>query len=180
MKFQFAPLIAILAFASCNSTETNQQEATEQAPEEQPFERTEIDTLGFKLTIAIPEDYRRGNVLEIEMNEAYGQLEIRSGDVFHLEIIEETANQEQLIQQLEQDLIFDFSVVEENEAGILYRQYLPQGGQEFWHFYIAAQQQNRQYIIRDASMSELNEYQSRKMFEALSYAILSRNSQSPV
>src|SRR5690554_881188 len=180
MKFQFTPLIAILAFASCDFTATNQQEATEYAAEEQPFELIEIDTMGFRLTIAVPEDYRSGNVLQIEMNETYGQLEVRSGDVFQLEIIEETADLEQLLQQLEQDLIFDFAIIEENEAGILYRQYLPQGGQEFWHFYLTAQHQNRHFIIRDASMSELNEYQSRKMFEALSYAILSRNSQSSV
>ncbi len=179
MKFHNIILILGIFLASCGQGEKKSTETTNESVQEQPFELIPIKSDGFSLMMAIPEDYRKGNELIVEMNEAYGQLEVSSGEVFHVEILEETGDRNQLIQKLEQDLVFDFEVVEENEAGILYRQFLPQGGQEFWHFYISTQYENRDYVIKDVSMSELNEFQSRKIYDALTFAALHEKAQSP-
>lgn len=180
MKFLSIGLFALATLVSCNSEEKEEKASARTETADVPeYEIIPIQHEGFDLSIAIPEDYREGNKLVVEMNEAYGQLEVTSGDVFQVEITEEEGDRQQLFQHLENDLVFEYEIAEENEQSVLYRQYLPSGDQEFWHFYLHIQSGDRQYIIKDSDLSELNEYQSRKIFEALKYAALNSESQTP-
>lgn len=179
MKLQILFLIASIALWSCNPSEQQKEsETVEEAPNEQSFELVEIDHEGFVLQLPVPVDYYNPNEFSVEMNPAYGQLEVSAGNVFQVEIIEETGNKENLIADLERDLVFEFEVVEDIENGLLYRQFIPNGGKEFWHYYVLVDHNNRQYVVKDAAMSELNEYQSRKIFKALAQGTESGNKTS--
>lgn len=172
----------LLLFAACGPTEkqTDAESSEETPKEEQPFEMVHIEHEGFDLNIAIPDDYNGDNPLRIEMNEAFGQLEIQSGEVFHIKVVEEKGNIQKILDRLESEMVFDYQLIEENQSGVLYRQYIPgDEQQDFWHFYFNFQSNGKDYVIEDASMSELNEYQSRMIFNALNYAVQQGNDSSP-
>lgn len=171
----------LLLFTACGPTEnqTDKNKSQEASKEVQPFEMVHIQHEGFDFHIAIPNDYRGDNPLRVEMNEAFGQLEIQSGEVFNLRVVEDKGSIQQLLERLESEMVFDYQLIEENKTGVLYRQYIPgDEQQEFWHVYFNFQSNGKDYILEDASMSELNEYQSRKIFDALNYAIQKRKDSS--
>lgn len=180
MRILSISLLVLVSLASCNSEEKEEKAPVQtETADAREYEMVPIQHEGFDLFIAIPEDYREGNKLMVEMNEAYGQLEVSSGDVFQVEITEEEADRNQLVEHLENDLVFQHELVEENDQAVLYRQFLKGTDQEFWHFYVHIQSGERQYVIKDSDMGELNKYQSRKIFEALKYAALNNKSNSP-
>lgn len=182
MKSALLSFGILLLFSACGPTEKQTDTGSPEEPskEEQPFEMVHIEHEGFDLNIAIPDDYNGDNQMRVEMNEAFGQLEIQSGEVFNIKVVEEKGSIQKLLDRLESEMVFDYQLIEENETGVLYRQYIPgDEQQEFWHFYFNFQSNGRDYIIEDASMSELNEYQSRKIFDALNHAVQQGNGSSP-
>ncbi len=168
MKFQIALLVAALLLWSCSGSESPDKSETQiENPAEQSFVMVEIDQAGFTLHLPVPNDYYSSDEITIEMNEAFGQLEVSSG-VFNVEISEEQSDKAMLLSDLKRDLVFDFEILEDSEIGKLYRQFIRDTDKEFWHFYISIEHNNREYVVKDAGMSQLNEYQARKIFNAFS------------
>lgn len=182
MKSTLLYFSILLLFSACGPTEkqTDPESTQEISKKEQPFEMVHIQHEGFALNIAIPDDYKGDNPLRVEMNEAFGQLEIQSGEVFNINVVEEKGGIQKLLGRLESEMVFEYQLIEENQTGVLYRQYIPGEEQEdFWHFYFSFQSNGTDYVIEDASMSELNEYQSRMIFNALNHAVQQGNDSSP-
>lgn len=135
------------------------------------IEAIHISQDGFELDLAAPIDYRKGNRLVVEFDPAFGHMVVRSGPVYQLEIIQQKGSFQDLLETLESDMVFRYQLFGETKTSTLYRQYIPDTEEEFWHFYFTFSHNGEDYVIKDAAMSELNEYQSRKIYKALLWAV---------
>lgn len=163
-------LICLLG-SSCNTSTDSKSEGKETpAPAELPVEVVTIDQEGYKLPIAIPKEYLADSELSITFNGASGDLEVACGEDYQLIISDIPGDTEALLKRLETDLVFKFEVVEQKNQGLLYKQFLPNNERTFWHFYVVVDHEGAQFVIKDGPLSELNEYHSRKIFEALLHA----------
>jgi hypothetical protein len=168
MKHTFALIIISLVLGSCTSGEKEASKEVKGEPATPPdFELVTVNHEGFELPIGIPLDYYDENELDVRFNEAVGQLEVRCGEVFHVIVLEEPGNIERHIERVETDLVFKNEMVVREDDALLYRQFLPNNDRSFWHFYVTLEYGDTEYVVKDAPLSELNEYHSRKIFDAL-------------
>lgn len=162
-------ILFVLAGCDTGPTEATEKENKEK-PVELPFEVITIDQDGYNLPIAVPKEYLADNELNVEFNDAVGDIEVRCGEEYQLVISDLPSDTGALLERLERDLVFKYEVVEHVGDAMLYKQFLPNNERTFWHFYVVVEHDDSEYVIKDAPLSELNEYESRKIFEALLYA----------
>lgn len=166
------------ACSTPNSPEQRSAEPPEEAVDSR-YTVLNISEESFDFDIAIPRTLAKEQEIEIEQNEAFGHLRVAAGKSFALEVTQEKGSMEQLQKQLDETLVFDYEVVEESEGAVLYRQSIPGEENDFWHVYAFMASNGDDYLLRDVSQSELNEAQSRMIFEALQRTIELNQEQGP-
>ncbi|TVR40183.1 MAG: hypothetical protein EA392_04400 [Cryomorphaceae bacterium] len=168
-------VLALLALIACdNGGQQAQKETTpEESTDQPPVRKMPVHDDLYTLNLGVPEDYVEGNDWVVSMNESFGYLEVSSGDVYQL-IILDTENEEPgldaVVTRLESDLVFQLEIAERLDNALLFKQYIPGTDREFWHFVVVFKNQDQYYIVKDQPLVELNAYQSRKIFDALLHA----------
>lgn len=177
MKKLIAPALLLFILSGCGTSPGAEEQAKNDETQSQtpPYGEVRVNEEGFDLVLAAPEDYLGSSPVNIEMNTAFGHLEVRAEEVYHLTITEDTPDWNQLFTKLDNDLLFKSETVQKYPDAVLYRQYLPDESKEFWHFYLTIVNQNREYIVKDHTATALNEYQATRIFEALRYAASNLN-----
>lgn len=164
-------LISLLMFASllaCDNSTTTPKPDPE--PEEVVVNTdylVEINQEGFHLNIGIPKDYKENNEVKVQFDENFGHLEVLCGEVFSVYIVEEMPDIKSFEDKLKLDLLMKYEIVQSDESSILYKQFLPDGSREFWYFYVGVNANGMQYVIRNNAMGPLNEFQARKIYDAI-------------
>lgn len=176
-KLSVTLFLPLLMFSGCGTSSSTEPQSSndEPQPKASPYGEVRVNQEGFDLVLAVPEDYLGSIPVSIEMNTAFGHLELKAKEVFHVTIIEDTPDWEQLFSKLDNDLLLKHELVQKFPDAVLYRQFLPDESKEFWHFQLTVVNQNREYIVKDHAGTILNEYQATRIFEALRYAASNLN-----
>ncbi len=175
MMKRLLPALALLALTACgDGTQQAPKETISEENNDQPdVRKMPVREDLFTLNLGVPEDYAEGNDWVVVMNESFGYLEVSTGEVYNL-IILDTEDEEPVLDavvtRLEQDLVFQFEVAEQHDNALLFKQFIPGADREFWHFVMVIKNDGQYYLVKDKPLVELNAYQSRKIFDALLHA----------
>lgn len=180
MKLFYCCLIARALWA-CDSPSTPAEASPVTAVDADAENYTvlNISNESFIFDLAVPRDIAEANEVAVNLNEAFGHLQVTAGKFFDLEITQEQGSLEQLRTQLDETLIFEYEIVEESEGAVLYRQSIPGEGNTFWHIYAFMSSGGEHYLFRDVSQSELSEAQSRMIFDAMQRTVKINTAQRP-
>lgn len=168
MVLRLLSILFCASLLSCDSSTTTPKPDPE--PEDVVINTdhlVEINQDGFQLKIGIPKDYKENNEVKIRFDEGFGHLEVICGDVFSTYIIEDIPDVKAFEEKLKIDLLMKYEIIEAKGNSILYKQSLPDGSKEFWHYYVGIDGNGTQYIARDNGAVLLNEFQATKIFNSI-------------
>jgi len=168
MAARLLSFLLLIAITACNTaTTTPKPDAEPEDIETSNIQVVEVNQDGFNFKLGIPIEYFEGNEVQIQFNDAFGHLEVKCGDVFAVFVTEEQANTEAFTEKLKLELLMKYEVVHSTGSGMLYRQFLPDSSMNFFHVYVGVAGNGAQYLVRDISMTPLNEFQAKKIYNAL-------------
>jgi hypothetical protein len=168
MAGRLLSFLLLIAFTACNTaTTTPKPDAEPEDVATSDIQVVDVNQDGFNFKLGIPKEYFEGNEVQIQFNEAFGHLEVKCGDVFTVFVTEEQANTEAFTEKLKLELLMKYEVMHTAGPAMLYRQFLPDNSMNFWHVYVGVSGKGTQYLVRDISMTPLNEFQARKIYNAL-------------
>jgi len=157
MKKQVILLLLITTLLSCGENpkgETVESKVTEE--EKDPlagYAPIQVELTTGQLNLMVPEKKQGGDDVEVFMGNS-GVTNIVLGKNFHLEIIESLTNLENVKMDLERDLFYKTTVVEENADRLVYEKELPDHSKKFVHFFMNKTVNGHDISIRSAINGE--------------------------
>lgn len=152
----------ILIFSACNSGSTDDSTGIQKV--HKGMMMLDLTDKGLPVTIIVP-DSTTG---ELTINAtSYGDVEIKVGDYFQIKFTP-SADMALLKSDLQADLLWKTTILEDTPELLLYKSELPDGSKVFFHFYAVVDIGGAKYEVKDISGGEqYPESAIRKMSEAI-------------
>ncbi len=132
MKILIVGIFLTVVLVSCDNASTKVASSLGRS-------KTENDSLfrihegNYHFSIFLPRDLMISNAPEIGRNGANGELSIRIGSDFHLLALPGEADFESMKSRLNDDGVFTNRIITEEQAVILYQQFLPDSTPYYFH-----------------------------------------------
>ncbi|MEM7162596.1 MAG: hypothetical protein AAF487_09185 [Bacteroidota bacterium] len=165
-------LIGLFA-VGCGVKGTDAESDQEQSSiEEVEFDQVKYDLVdlspfGISAQIHVPNKKVTNVDPEVFVNESSGSIKVNSGNKFSLNIVETEMDKSLIISDLNDDLLFENTVIEEEEHFIKYRSQLPDGSQEFFHFCAWIEINGTKYLVENDKSQNFSDHYLNRMIKSV-------------
>jgi hypothetical protein len=121
----------------------------------------------FNFAVFLPKDMMIVNDADIRFVPAKGELVIGIGPAFRLVVIEQESDLKTLLDSTEDEGIFTFKIVDEDDHAIVYQQLLPGGKEWFYQVIGKATPGKASYTFRSDPMGEYTLEDAQRMADAI-------------
>lgn len=109
---------------------------------------------GFRVGFTLPKDLMAANEADVAFNSNTGQLEIKLGAKFQLDIAQENVSIQDLKDELADDQFFSFKFFDETEKSMMYQPVLPDGQAFYYHYVEQLSFDSVEYVVRTSPSGE--------------------------
>lgn len=165
LKTYLLSIFGLLLINACSSPES---ESSAQIDNNNTNDSTIVlEGLNKSLMITLPKSLTSRFDIEQGYNPNFGQLELRVGEGFALNITEEKLSMLSVKEELENDQLFTYSYQTENDTELVYQSALPDGQPHSYEFVKVRRFNDFSIVIRTEPMNKFNQSQLQVMEDAV-------------
>ena len=134
--FTFLSLCAVISLTSCGGEEKPDEGDTQEVKELKGHDELDLSEYGYNLSLMVPDE--NVGIPSVEVTD-WGNVEIRVGKAFGIQIIEGPGDFDLLKSDLNDDLVFKSEIISEEPDCIIYKRVIPdtQIEPQFNFFYVS-------------------------------------------